>query len=735
MAKSGKTPLKQQTHSSQPKQTTSTPQGPVKDLLERKTPATDATLKKVFWGAAVFGLVMLVVLSLGSGINADDKFQVDYSQKLVNYYGTFGRDTTALNVPEGNMHLYGGFFEVVTGFANKAFGLQPTDLGYHQVRHASSAILGWVAMLCAALLAGLIAGERAAIITLLLMLVSPRFVGDSLMNPKDIPFAAGYMMAIYNMAAVFNKMPSPRRWNLVGIAVGLGIALGIRAGGLLSFAIFGLFAGLHFLLKNGGMRAFSNGPVLKKYLMVTVGAAAAGYAFALLFWPYALQAPFKNPFIALSKFADLEVHIRVLYDGVNMMSDKTPTDYAIKWIAYTIPVLVLIGFVGSLLLAARLIRRYNPLWVIAVYFAAIFPVFYVIYKDSVIHDGWRHLTFAYPPICVAAALFWNEILNLLPQKQTLKIAAFAILGLGMALPAGFIVTNPAMPYVYFNELAGGTKGAFGKYETDYWGVSVRQGLEWLEQQGILKPDMPETLVIATNMYYSAKQLTAKYGDKVKIKYLKWEKRCDDAWDYALYPTRFIDGGTLQKGMWPPDNAVHVVTAGGAPILAVLKDTGKNCALGMAAMKLNDLENAVERLKAEVANVPDNDLAWANLGQAYLNAGMLEEAKAAGEKALEIAPDDTQANNLIGLYYMSKNDAARAKAQFELAIKREPSNATAWYFLADIARRSGDAQTALNDLMKAIQIAPNFKPAYEMSAQIYESIGDRARAQQFRSAIK
>ena len=103
------------------------------------------------------------------------------------------------------MHLYGGFFETVTGFANKGLGYQPTDYGYHNIRHVSSAILGWVAMLCAALLAGLIGGQRAAIITFIVMLVSPRFVGDSMMNPKDIPFAAGYIMAIYNMVAALEK--------------------------------------------------------------------------------------------------------------------------------------------------------------------------------------------------------------------------------------------------------------------------------------------------------------------------------------------------------------------------------------------------------------------------------------------------------------------------------------------------------------------------------------------------
>lgn len=261
MAKSGKSAPK---NNPAPRRETVTT-APSNWLL-RPGPEQNPLFRKIFAGLAVIGLVVLVGLSLGSGINADDKFQVDYSQKLVNYYASFGSDTTALNVPDGNMHLYGGFFEIVTGFANKALGFDSKELAYHQVRHVSSAVMGWVAMLCAGLFAGLIAGWRTAVFAFLMMLVSPRFVGDSLMNPKDIPFAAGYMMAIYNMAAVLNRIESPGRWNLAGLAVGLGIALGIRAGGLLSFAIFAMFAGLHFLMKNGGLRAFSNSVLLKNTL-------------------------------------------------------------------------------------------------------------------------------------------------------------------------------------------------------------------------------------------------------------------------------------------------------------------------------------------------------------------------------------------------------------------------------------------------------------------------------------
>lgn len=690
-------------------------------------------MRRIFWGVAALGLLVMVVLSLGSGINADDKFQCDYSDKLVNYYGTFGQDTSALYIKDGNMHLYGGFFEVVTGFTNKAFGFKQSDLAYHQVRNAESAIMGWVAMLCAALLAGLIAGRRAALFTLIAMLVSPRFFGDSLMNPKDIPFAAGYMMAVYNTAAVLERMPKPGRWNLIGLSAGLAIALATRAGGLLPFAMLFLFAGLHLLLKNGGFRSLANISLLKQYAIPVLGAALAGYGLALLFWPYALQKPLTNPFVALSKFADLEVKIRVLFEGQNVMSDKTPWYYAVKWISYTIPLSVLIGFSGALVMAMRLLRRYNPLWIGLVFFAGIFPVFYVIYKDSVIHDGWRHLTFAYPGIAVAAGLFWSELADLFTGKKAIQYAIYGLFAFGLVDAAGFIGMNPKYPYVYFNPLAGGIKGAYGKFETDYWGISARQGVEWLEKQGVLKSDMAQPVTIATNMYYSVKQITAKYGDKVKIRYLKWEKRCDEAWDYALYPTRFLDGSTIQKGKFPPDNTVHTIQAGGVPLLAILKDNGEhNCFQGMQAGKAQQWEQAIAAFKKELETVPDNELAWANLGQAYLNNNQLDEGKAAAEKTLEISPGDEQANNLIGMYWMYKENAPKAKAQFELAIKRNPSNPGAWYYLSIIAESEGDDQTALNHLVKAIQISPGFRPAYERAAKIHERNGNTSAAQQFRA---
>ncbi|MFN4081891.1 MAG: tetratricopeptide repeat protein, partial [Saprospiraceae bacterium] len=277
---------------------------------------------------------------------------------------------------------------------------------------------------------------------------------------------------------------------------------------------------------------------------------------------------------------------------------------------------------------------------------------------------------------------------------------------------------------------------FGRYETDYWALSIRQGVEWLEREGILSQDRPEPVVIATNMFYPLRRLTYKYGDdKVQIKYLRWERRCDDTWDYAFYTSRFVSGASLQKDAWPPSNTAHTISADGVPLLAILKNDANDCAEGMQALKNNDIETAIAALQRETARNSDNEVAWTGLATALLNAQRLDEMKQAAEKALSITPDETQASNLIGMYYMYQNRNAEAKAHFEKSLRQEPANAGAWYYLAVIASNQRDFSGALNCLNKATEVNPNFRMAYELAANIYEQQGNPQRAAQIRAAVQ
>ncbi len=675
--------------------------------LDRASTATeqDGFYKKVFAGLSLTILLITIVLALGSGINGDDEYQNDYSTKLVNYYSTMGADSSALYIDKGKMHFYGGFFDIVTGFANKALGLTWQNAGYHSVRHVFNAIFGVLAMLFTALLAKEIAGWRAGILTLLFMFLSPRFLGDSLMNPKDIPFAAGYTIALYYMALFFKQMPAPQWKTALGIVLGIALAIATRAGGLLLVAFLFLFAGLDFLMKNGVGGLGSAGKTVGKYAVWTIGTAVVGYVLALLFWPFALQSPISNPLVALGEFSKLGVKIRVLFGGENLMSDETPWNYALEWIWRTIPLFTLIGLLGGLVFIGKFFKRYQPLPVFMAFFAALFPLSYIIYKDSILHDGWRHLTFVYPTMTVVAALFFLEMEIILKENKVGKYALYLVICLLVLEPAVFIARNAKFPYTYFNLLSGGINGAFGNYETDYWGVSMKQAVDWLEAEGKISQTMTDTVTIGTSFSYVAHAyLDKKFNGKVKVSYVKFSSRYEKEWDYGIFPSRYIKGPHLRSGNWPNKRSIHTITANGVPLTSI-EQGGGAVFEAEKLLKAQDFQGAIAAFQKETEQYPDNEQAWLKLAMAYLNIGNPAEAKTAATKAMEVAPGDTSGpfyRGLAGLY-------------------------------------GGDMPGAANDFRTAIKIdgdmLPNIKNAYERLAQSYEQQGNAANAQQVREAAK
>lgn len=706
------------------------------DRPDMHTPQ-DKLWKQIFWGFAAATALLGLVLSLQTGINGDDEYQNDYSRRLTAYYSTGGADTSALYVEKGNMHLYGGFFDLLTGLANQAMGYELADAGYHDLRHIFNFIFGWLAMLFTALLVREIAGWRAALIALVMIALSPRFLGHSLMNPKDIPFATGYIMAIYFMGRWIKGLPQWKWTDLLGMAIGIGIAIGTRAGGLLLFAYLGLFAGVDFLAKNGFSGLVQQPRRLGAYAATGLGAALGGYILALLVWPWALQSPIENPLKALSEFSKFGINIRVLFEGENTMSDQTPWYYPLSWIYRTIPLAVLAGFVAAVPLFPAFWRKYSPLLLGLALFSAAFPLFYILYKDSILYDGWRHLIFVYPGIVVGAAVCWNWLLEKFSANRIAGYALWGLLALATIEPLVFILRNTAFPYVYFNPLSGGINGAYGEYETDYWGLSVRQAVERMEKEGILRPDMQPITIASSFSYNLGLYITKKYGDKVKPAYVRYYQRYTNTdWDYAIFPSRYVKGQHLKEGVWPPAaSTVFAIEANGVPLAVVLKNNNKVVFEAEKAAASQDWETAINLLSQVVAVDPDNEISWLSLANAYLNTSKMEQCIQAADESLRIYPGNLSALIYKGVAQVNLSRRDEAIQTFEAAAKADVESPIPFYYLGLINEQSGNITVAINYAEKSLQIDPRSRLAMELAARLYERSGDSARAQEMLKRIQ
>lgn len=685
--------------------------------------------KRIFFGLFAVVTFILLVLSIGSGVNADDAYQVDYADKLYKFYTSFGSDKNAINIPKGTMHYYGGFFDTFTEIINRILGFSPENVGYYNVRHLVNALLGALAMLFTSLIVRDIAGWRAAILTLVFMALSPRFLGDALMNPKDIPFAMGTVMALFFLLRLFRAMPTPSWKTALGAALGIGIALGTRAGGLLLVGYCFLFAAIDLLLKDGFKGFLSKKATT--YLLWAGGTALLGYVIGVFFWPFALANPIKHPIEALTQFEKLNVKIKVLYEGANILSSRTPWHYVINWMSRTIPIFTLIGLPLAAVFSVSFIRKHGILPVFVLFFTAIFPIFYVIYRDSVLHDGWRHLTFVYPSIAALAALAWVSVADLVKNTKWGEYGVYGFLGILCVLPIRFMAANHTFPYIYFNELVGGMKGNFGQYETDYWGTSVKQGVEWLEQQGILKENRLDTITIASSFNWNVQRYVNKYGGKVRVKYVKYERRYDEKWDYALFPSRFVKAVQFTHGNFPEKGkTIHTIDADGVPILAIMQDTDNNTFLGAKASKEKKYAEATTLLTAETTQYPENDLAWLEMANNYMAMDSLSLMLPPLNKSIAKNPENSVAQNLLGLYYIKTNRPDKAMEQFELVRYLTPESPVPYYYVGLLLADKKEYKEALRNLERAVQINPKFKEAYQVAAQIYNETGNKEQAQKF-----
>jgi tetratricopeptide (TPR) repeat protein len=391
------------------------------------------------------------------------------------------------------------------------------------------------------------------------------------------------------------------------------------------------------------------------------------------------------------------------------------------------------GIIGSIAFFNTLMKKYGlfPLFVLLV--SGIFPALYIALQHSVLHDGWRHLLFIYPSLVILAALFWVALTNYFIRKKLYRYLGYAFVGITCLETGLFIARNHNYPYVYFNPMAGGMKQAFGNFETDYWGIGVKQAINWMEDQKILDPEMDDSITIATSFYYNlTHQLDASFRNKVKVKYLRYPDRYNEEWDYAIYPSRYVPGIQLRSGYWPPQETVHSIKANSVPLVAILKGRTVDIQHGLKAVQEMNWLSANSLLESSLIQFPKNDVVMRGLAITKMNIGAFDEAFKLANQSMEITGPNPEAFSIIGLIHQATQDNEAAKKGFYQAIAKDPSFYPAYYYLALIYNEENNIQTALDNASRSIQIKNDFVPPYQLISQLYEREGNSEKADFYQS---
>lgn len=704
----------------------------------------------IFMGLALIAAFFMTQMSKTASISGDEFTQYTYSKLIANYYlepiglgipidtnelkgqrmptlakalQEQGSNLATIKDPDRVMHVYGSSFDTFTTILGHWLGAED----YMGFRHWWNALFGFACVFYMSLIVKRLTHGSwlFAWSSLLVMLFMPRFFGEAMNNPKDIPFALGYIMSLYYAIKMFQGWPHFKWSSAFGLVIGTAFGISIRIGGLLSVAIFIMYAGLKYI-EHIGLKNFKSlkWTGLGSLVGATTIMALSAYFLGIAPWPYGLDQPFNNPMEALKEFTNYSVSLRQLFEGKLFDSDLLPLYYLRKYLLITTPLSVMLGiaiFVVFLIPNRKKIN--NELFLIL--FAAVFPIVYIYIQKSQVYGGIRQILFTLPCFVTLAFVGFSWLDAWLANiNAKIKGLAVALALLLTVAPAKFIFANHPVSYSYFNEIQGGTKQAYGEYEMDYYLASLRPSTEWFIENVAAKNPKKKYEVLSYGMdhvkYYCRNQKNVHVG------YSRFDDRSAKKWDYCIFYNAYFDKVRLNSGEFPPKGTVYAQMVDGVPSGVVIKRPSINnngIFADFEGIKAIEKDTAyskgVSLLNDYLKIDPNRSEILFYLSTGYANLGMIDKAIASAEKARIMYPEHSRSCFALHQYFVNTKNYNRAIEVMSSLLESRPRDVEGYVMKSQAELMKGDAVSAITTLHGAVAVNPMDYRVYGLGAQAYQ----------------
>jgi len=662
--------------------------------------------KYSFYAAALLLFVLMLYRSREAGVSCDEVLHFNQSVAVYNYFKSGGTDQSALQDSGLYLKYYGQSYDNFTTFLIKIFGIEDV----YCFRHLMSSFAGWLAIFVAALIAVWLSGYSAGLTVIFLFAVSPTFLGHSQNNLKDIPFSLGYISGVFFILRFLFSGSKLRLADIVLLTLSIAFCMSIRSGGMMLIVYLLAFFFLLELIRYYNLETINLVETGKK-LGIIILISVAAWFLSVVLWPYGLQNPVVNPVKAHIVMSRFPLTFREIFEGKTEWTDFMPWYYLVKYMLITFPLTVITGLVFFIFYLPFMVRKPEFEKYLLLSLTVIIPVFYVIVFRPNIYSGWRQFLFLYPGIVVFASKGINGIIGIIPKKY--KPLLIFLLIFTAFHPLKFIVTDYRYAYIYFNQLAGGLKGAHGNYETDYYFIGQREAAEWLD--GYLRSkNVKDTVIVGSN--FSAAWYFRK-NPLVKNITFRNEERSNFYWDYYLSTNRYILPFRLKSGEWPPPDALKVVYAAGVPVCAVIERKSNDSYYGYKALQERRIADAIELFEKAVKEDSNDEMIFYNFAVALNRAGDSLRASSVLMKALEINPFFEPALMYAGMISESEGRYDEAESYYKKLIEVNRKYFEAYVRLAGIVERK-DVVKARALLRECLRINPAYRAAFIKLADTY-----------------
>ena len=150
-------------------------------------------------------------------------------------------------------------------------------------------------------------------------------------------------------------------------------------------------------------------------------------------------------------------------------------------------------------------------------------------------------------------------------------------------------------------------------------------------------------------------------------------------------------------------------------------------LGLIAAREGHTDEAIVKFHEALRLSPEYSIALVNLGNAYRQKHLWDDARETLERALAANPEEAETNYSLGMVFAQTGDNERAYEYLQKALQYRPDYPEALNNLGVLYLRTQRRDQAVASFEECIRAAPAFDQSYLNLASVYAIEGDREKA--------
>ncbi len=417
-------------------------------------------------------------------------------------------------------------------------------------------------------------GSFTGFVSVLSLVLTPLFLGETRFNIKDVPEAVFYActMLLFYQGVIKNNW----KW-IVLSSFFAGLAFGTKFNIVFALVSLGIWLAVFFIStfpKEGRKKFF------RKYRHALVALVTYPlFPLVLYFgsWPILWKDTINRFLYNLNYYKTIGTAGGTFRQFDTIFNINT---YALQWILYSTPLIILVLTVLGLF-AAGINARKNNFFLLLVLFWFSIPIIRVSLPGLVIYGGVRQIMEYIPAMAILAGIGASTIVTWLlrylvtwfkiPVKRKARVALLLqVIVILSFIPITIkIIQMHPNESVYFNPLIGGLKGA-AKRNMPGWGNTLgstyRQGVKWLNAHAEKDAKLGFVYELRSNIPLNEIRPDIEFSNQVRsaikrkgeyIIGVTHESTQESAY-HRKYLERFLD-------------PVYVVDVDGVPLLKIWKN--------------------------------------------------------------------------------------------------------------------------------------------------------------------